>query len=156
MRKGGIKTGRGKRKSNWLRENKWRVKENYFKVEISKGENGTEERFEAIKENKMCCIQGRWERKQRVKESKWFFHPLDVNWPAALSSSSWICLTSREMCCSRSVFCCRSLCTRVWASVRAHTSTESCSWSTWTCTDRNTPAHCNVWWYTQKKVNKIA
>lgn len=65
-------------------------------------------------------------------------HPLDVNWLAALSSSSWICLTSRAMCCSRSVFCCSSLCTRASASVRALTSTDSCSWRTWTWTQRHT------------------
>lgn len=67
------------------------------------------------------------------KEAKLFVHSLDVKCPADLSSSSWICLTSREMCCSRSVFCCSSLWTRAWASVRAHISTDSCSCRTWTC-----------------------
>ena len=58
-----------------------------------------------------------------------------------MSSSSWICLTSREMCCSRSVFCCSSLCTLAWASARAHTSTDSCSWSTWTWTHTHHEEH---------------
>lgn len=54
--------------------------------------------------------------------------------PDILVSSSWICLTSREMCCRRSLFCSSSWWTRAWASSRAVASALSWSFSRWTCT----------------------
>lgn len=52
--------------------------------------------------------------------------------PDILVSSSWICLTSREMCCSRSLFCSSSWWTRAWASSRAVASALSWSFNRWT------------------------
>lgn len=60
-------------------------------------------------------------------------HSLEFG-PDILVSSSWICLTSREMCCSRSLFCSSSWWTRAWASSRAVASALSWSFSRWTCT----------------------
>lgn len=57
--------------------------------------------------------------------------------PDILISSSWICLTSREMCCSRSLFCSSSWWTRAWASSRAVASALSWSFSRWTYTGQN-------------------
>ncbi len=53
--------------------------------------------------------------------------------PDIFVSSSWICLTSSEMCCSRSLFCSSSWCTRAWASSRAVASALSWSFNKWTC-----------------------
>lgn len=61
-------------------------------------------------------------------------HSLEFGPDILLISSSWICLTSREMCCSRSLFCSSSWWTRAWASSRAVASALSWSFNRWTCT----------------------
>lgn len=63
----------------------------------------------------------------------YMMHSLEFG-PDILVSSSWICLTSREMCCSRSLFCSSSWWTRAWASSRAVASALSWSFNRWTCT----------------------
>ena len=69
--------------------------------------------------------------------------------PDILVSSSWICLTSSEMCCSRSLFCSSSWWTRAWASSRAVASALSWSFNRWTCTRKHggigTAAQCSVY-----------
>lgn len=62
----------------------------------------------------------------------WWIHLLEFG-PAILVSRSWICLTSREMCCRRSLFCSSSWWTRAWASSRAVASALSWSFNRWTC-----------------------
>lgn len=63
--------------------------------------------------------------------------------PTILVSRSWICLTSSEMCCSRSLFCSSSWWTRAWASSRAVAS--ALSWSFNRCTYRRTCRCADKW-----------
>lgn len=81
--------------------------------------------------NKNLFIQNMWGQGS-LRRCIWWIYLLEFG-PAILVSRSWICLTSREMCCRRSLFCSSSWWTRAWASSRAVASALSWSFNRWTC-----------------------